>query len=774
MKNKLITMIALLAMGLFTFGAQAQDQDQVPPPPPEGQVQTQPQTGDASSQYPSNQDSSNPASSNQEASNHGVARVSLIRGAVSTQRGDDNNWSAAVQNAPLVSGDKVSTGDDSRAEVQLDYANILRLSDRSQATISELGQNQIQVQVGQGIVNYDVFKNSGAAAEIDTPNTAVHPASGDGSFRIAILPNGDTEVIVRKGEADIDTPQGATHVRRGQMITVTGADPNTRYQIAEAPSKDSWDRWNSDRDEIISSAQSWGHTDPYYTGSADLDGYGQWSNVPDYGSVWIPSVGPGWVPYRDGRWVWEPYWGWTWVSYEPWGWAPYHYGRWFLYGSSWAWWPGPVVVGFGHPFYRPIWAPAYVSFFGFGGGVGFGVGFGFGSVGWLPIGPCDPFFPWWGGFHGRFNTVVINNFNFHDHRFGGFGPLHGGERFSNLRLAQTNEHFRSSISTIESNRFGTGGVRAHALAAGEFHSGRMMTGNLPVVPSHASLSASNRAAAASTIHNNASQHFFGRQTATHSESFEHQASQVQNSIQHNSHFTPVHADGRQGSQASMNMHGDNVPHPGFNGGENNHANSPANTGWRNGNESASHNVVGAQNQPGFHNNQTGFHNNVPRPNSSTAPQAWRNAPSANENRNNESRNNENRNNDNRNGMNVGRTNEGRTNEDRTNNMSRPGFSQGSLSGNWRQSYPQSHIASPEQNGGSRNYSRPEMNSGRSYNAPRSYSRPPLDMRQPVVRSSGRSGGGFSGAERSSGGGHSSGGGGFHGGGGGGGNRGHGR
>jgi hypothetical protein len=40
-----------------------------------------------------------------------------------------------------------------------------------------------------------------------------------------------------------------------------------------------------------------------------------------------------------------------------------------------------------------VWAPAYVSFFGFGGhagfGIGFGVGFGFGRVGWLAIGPGD-------------------------------------------------------------------------------------------------------------------------------------------------------------------------------------------------------------------------------------------------------------------------------------------------------------------------------------------------------------------------------------------------
>ncbi len=146
---------------------------------------------------------------------------------------------------------------------------------------------------------------------------------------------------------------------------------------------------------MIRNSEARRRTNDYYVGTEDLDAHGTWTEVPDYGPVWRPNVAPGWAPYRDGRWVYEPYWGWTWVSYDPWGWAPYHYGRWMMYNGAWGWWPGPA---YGYPYYRPIWAPAYVSFFGFGGGFGFGFGFGFGgSIGWLPLGPCDHFHPWWGG-----------------------------------------------------------------------------------------------------------------------------------------------------------------------------------------------------------------------------------------------------------------------------------------------------------------------------------------------------------------------------------------
>ena len=105
-----------------------------------------------------------------------VARISLIHGDVSTQRGDSGDWAAAAVNQPMVSSDKVSTGANSRAEVQLDSGNILRLGDSTLASIAGLSRTQIQVQVERGLIDYTVFKNTEAAVEIDTANVAVRGA----------------------------------------------------------------------------------------------------------------------------------------------------------------------------------------------------------------------------------------------------------------------------------------------------------------------------------------------------------------------------------------------------------------------------------------------------------------------------------------------------------------------------------------------------------------------------------------------------------------------
>ena len=83
-----------------------------------------------------------------------------------------------------------------------------------------------------------------------------------------------------------------------------------------------------------------------------LQPYGTWMQVADYGWCWQPSVvisSPGWRPYADrGRWLYTNH-GWYWQSDYAWGWAPFHYGRWVQHArSGWLWVPDNV------------WGPAWV------------------------------------------------------------------------------------------------------------------------------------------------------------------------------------------------------------------------------------------------------------------------------------------------------------------------------------------------------------------------------------------------------------------------------
>jgi hypothetical protein len=510
MKNNLGNLGTALLAGALALGMGAGVGAQQAPPASQ-------QPMEIPAQYPPQAQGGPPAQGQPQQAppnDSGAARISFLHGDVSTQHDGSTDWAAATLNTPVVNGDHISTGQNARAEIQLDHANVLRLSDQTTANVTSLSRTQMQIQIGQGLANYEVFKNNEANIEIQTPNVAIHPAMGEGSYRVLVNSDGETIVDVRKGSAEISTPQGSTTVQRDQRITIQGNADNAQYQVSGAPGRDDWDRWNGDRDRTIEGAQSWQHTNPNYTGTQDLDGNGQWTNVPDYGSVWFPAEAPGWAPYRDGRWVYEPYYGWTWVSYEPWGWAPYHYGRWFVYGGNWGWWPGPVYGG-----YYPVWAPAYVSFFGFGGGgwgfgLGFGFGGGFGRVGWLPCGPGDRFFPWYGRGINRVNVVNITNIH---NNVGGMNPLREGPHaFSNVDRAVTDEHVRNGISSMQSSQFGHERVamQQSRVDAGSFRQASVMTGANPVSPSRESFQSTSRQVSPSSIPNRSTsnQHFFGSST----------------------------------------------------------------------------------------------------------------------------------------------------------------------------------------------------------------------------------------------------------------------
>src|SRR5215472_5803228 len=75
----------------------------------------------------------------------GVARISLINGEVSVKRGDAGEWVAGVINAPLLTGDRISTGPNSRAEVQFDSANLMRLGGNAVLDLATIEYGRYQV-----------------------------------------------------------------------------------------------------------------------------------------------------------------------------------------------------------------------------------------------------------------------------------------------------------------------------------------------------------------------------------------------------------------------------------------------------------------------------------------------------------------------------------------------------------------------------------------------------------------------------------------------------
>jgi hypothetical protein len=339
----------------------------------------------------------------------GVARISLIQGAVAVQRGDSATPVAAAINAPVLGADYVTTGDGARAEIQFDGSSSVRLGAGVQMRFTHLDAADRELQIAAGTIDLRLLRGTDGRSQIDTPSISIRPRA-TGSYRVSVDSAGGTHVTVRSGSADVVTPHGAQVLVAGTTLLAQGTSANPLISSADAVAYDDFDRFNGERDDRQERAlANAAYTAPGVAGIDDLDAYGRWVTDGGYGRVWVPTtVASTWAPYRDGRWVWEEGYGWTWLGYEPWGWAPYHYGRWYHSSlNGWCWYPERSFVS---------WRPAVVAFLGFGSGFGFG----FGNIGWVALAPYEPFYPWWGNGYGNnvtyvTNTYYVNNTNNNHH-----------------------------------------------------------------------------------------------------------------------------------------------------------------------------------------------------------------------------------------------------------------------------------------------------------------------------------------------------------------------
>jgi FecR protein len=326
-----------------------------------------------------------------------VARLNYSSGSVSFQPSGEGDWVTAVPNRPLTTGDNLWADQNSRAELHIG-STAIRMNSETSLTFLDLDDQNTQLRLSLGSLLLRVrHLDDGDLLEVDTPNLAF-TIQRTGEYRIDVNADGNqTITTVWRGRGEATGGGYSYTVVAGQQATFNGTD-ELDHEIAQIPGNDDFVDWAFQRDTREDRAESSNYISSEMTGYEDLDDYGHWRYVADYGPVWTPiGVAPGWAPYRFGHWIWVAPWGWTWVEDEPWGFAPFHYGRWAYVENGWCWVPGPVYV-------RPVYAPALVAFVG-GGGFHLSIGVGEG-VAWFPLGPREVYVPPY-----RVSRTYVNNVN---------------------------------------------------------------------------------------------------------------------------------------------------------------------------------------------------------------------------------------------------------------------------------------------------------------------------------------------------------------------------
>jgi hypothetical protein len=322
-----------------------------------------------------------------------VARVSVLLGNVSVEPASVDQFSAAVVNDALTTGDRVYT--DTGANTELETGQVaVRLGQQTDFTITAMTDQLEQFGLAQGSVHVRSFAlTPGTAVELDTPNVAVTVLQ-PGDVRVDVdADSGATTVELFSGQVQVDGNGFQQVLEGGQRVRLEGSNP-VAAETVNAATPDGLDGFSNDRDAAYQSGEEGvdAYVNPGTIGAEDLNGNGDWETDPDEGAVWYPNgVAVGWVPYSCGSWTWIAPWGWTWVGCERWGFAPFHYGRWEHRGSRWGWIPGPVLV-------RPIYSPAMVAFVGAPG-----------VTAWFVLGPHDAYKPWYHASALYENRVNVSN-----------------------------------------------------------------------------------------------------------------------------------------------------------------------------------------------------------------------------------------------------------------------------------------------------------------------------------------------------------------------------
>jgi Family of unknown function (DUF6600) len=392
-------------------------------------------------------------------------RLSYIDGPVSYWRMGAEDWASASINLPLSEGDALYTGQNATLELQIGSRSFVRADESSEVSLLSQDEHFIQFKVTEGLVSFDIRSIAeGDTIEVDTPH-AVFTIEHPGYFRLEVDAQTTHLITHRGGQAIVTTPDGRSmSIYPSEDIVVSANNP-TMVATYAAPPPDAWDQWNDDRSDRMTESVSARYLPPDVYGAEDLDNYGYWRVLPEYGPVWIPNdVGPDWAPYSTGTWEWDPDYEWTWVDTEPWGWAPFHYGRWVHVGAVWCWAPGPVVR-------RSVYSPALVAFMvrDHNTSLQFGAG-----LWWVALGWGEPVVPWWGR----------SDHRGHPHWDGWGGPR---AAFNETNYHYHNADFPRAVLTAPDDKFGRN--HFHAVSETNFRHENFapVHGELPIKPNGFSL-----------------------------------------------------------------------------------------------------------------------------------------------------------------------------------------------------------------------------------------------------------------------------------------------
>ena len=214
-----------------------------------------------------------------------AVRLSNVVGSVQILAGTETQFSQAYPNMPLLQGSTLKTGEDGRAEIQLEDGSMIRLTPNSSAAMTVLGRDsqsnsktEVDLLTGLSYVEMKGTANQRFVVHFNG-NEVISPAPV--KFRVSLDAN-PVEFAVLDGSAHLSNGTlYAVDVHANETVRFDPGD-STRYFLAQGIDPDSWDQWNTDRDQAMNqmaaqeTREAIGSGNAGAAGVSDLNYYGNW------------------------------------------------------------------------------------------------------------------------------------------------------------------------------------------------------------------------------------------------------------------------------------------------------------------------------------------------------------------------------------------------------------------------------------------------------------------------------------------------------------------
>ena len=251
--------------------------------------------------------------------------VNYVQGAVSVTRSGGINGLLLKGDAVDV-GDRVSTGNDGRAEVLLNPGSYLRVAENSSFEFKTTKLEDLEILVTRGSVMFEVFADNDFKVAVATPKDK-YDLVESGVYRVDVTTDGNASIEVWKGKAEV----GDAVLKGGR--TASSLDGQLAVAKFDRDDRDSFETWSRDRAKELAKATSTLKDKTLRTSLMRSFLGGRWNMYNSFG-LWVYDA-------QFGRYCVLPF-GYGWSS-------PYGYG----FGANIGWYGLPRVVYYPPSYGRP-------------------------------------------------------------------------------------------------------------------------------------------------------------------------------------------------------------------------------------------------------------------------------------------------------------------------------------------------------------------------------------------------------------------------------------